>query len=114
MGEKKEMPVNKDGFRKLTYEQLEALCGTQSQQMERMQQEIKRYRDALQQMDLNNLYHRLDFLMRIVSDREKYPVAFVDSAVNEIVAVMTIHEEEPDNHEEDADDANVELEQKEA
>lgn len=109
MGEKKEMPVNKDGFRKLTYEQLESLCGTQSQQMERMQQEIKRYRDALQQMDLNNLYHRLDFLMRVVSDREKYPVAFVDSAVNEIVGVMTIHEDS-----EEASSADVEVTQKEA
>ena len=109
MGEKKEMPVNKDGFRKLTYEQLESLCGTQSQQMERMQQEIKRYRDALQQMDLNNLYHRLDFLMRVVSDRDKYPVAFVDSAVNEIVSVMTIHEDS-----EEEPEANVEVKQEEA
>lgn len=109
MGEKKEMPVNKDGYRKLTYEQLESFCGTQSQQIERMQQEIKKYRDALQQMDLNNLYHRLDFLMRIVSDRDKYPVAFVDSAVNEIVAVMTIQQEEDQQL-----DANVEVKQEEA
>lgn len=108
MGEKKEIPVNKDGYRKLTYEQLEAFCGTQSQQIERMQQEIKRYRDALQQMDLNNLYHRLDFLMRIVSDRDKYPVAFVDSAINEIVSVMTIHQDE------DSPDADVEVKQEEA
>lgn len=109
MGEKKEIAVNKDGFRKLTYEQLESLCGTQSQQMERMQQEIKKYREALQQMDLNNLYHRLDFLMRIVSDRDKYPVAFVDSAVNEIVSVMTI---QVDSEEES--NADVEMKQKEA
>lgn len=109
MGEKKEITVNKDGFRKLTYEQLESLCGTQSQQMERMQQEIKKYREALQQMDLNNLYHRLDFLMRIVSDRDKYPVAFVDSAVNEIVSVMTI---QVDSEEES--NADVEIKQEEA
>lgn len=108
MGEKKEVPVNKDGFRKLTYEQLESLCGTQSQQMDRMQQEIKRYRDALQQMDLNNLYHRLDFLMRVVSDREKYPVAFVDACVNEVVSVMTIHQDEEEQPEPD-----VEVTQKE-
>lgn len=109
MGEKKEMPVNKDGFKKLTYEQLESYCGTQSQQLERMQQEIKRYRDALQQMDLNNLYHRLDFLMRIVSDRDKYPVAFVDACVNEVVNVMTIRQEE-----EEEPNTDVEVEQKEA
>lgn len=72
---------------KKTYEQLEAENNQIKQQAEAMYRQI-------QQMNMQNVFKRLEFLFKIVENRDAFPEEFKNKCVMEIVNLITIPEEQ--------------------
>lgn len=81
-----EKEVKEGQSQKMTYEQLESVAHQLSEQNREL-------RMKLQQMDMMNIFKRLDYLFKIVENQEKFNKEFVDKSKEEIVALMTIPEE---------------------
>ena len=75
------------GVEKKTYEQLEA------ENMQIKQQAEAMYRQ-MQQMNMQNIFKRLDYLFEVIKERTAFPKDFVDRSTNEIVSLLTIPEEQ--------------------
>lgn len=73
------------GVEKKTYEQLETENVQIKQQAEAM------YRQ-MQQMNMQNIFKRLDFLFKVVENRGAFPEEFKNKCVFEIVNLLTIPE----------------------
>lgn len=82
-----EKEVKEGQSQKMTYEQLESVAHQLSEQNREL-------RMKLQQMDMMNIFKRLDYLFKIVENQEKFNKEFVNKSKEEIVALMTIPEEE--------------------
>lgn len=92
--EKKE--VKMETKKKLTYEELENVCHQLSEQSRNLYQK-------LQELDLSNLFKRLDYLFRVIENKETFPDDFIKKCVDEIMTDMTPVEtpvEETDKKEE--------------
>ena len=85
--EKKAKVVEMPTIEKRTYEQLEAENNQLRQQIEAM------YRQ-MQQMNMANVFKRLDYLFNVVKERTAFPKDFVERSTNEIVNLLTIPEEQ--------------------
>lgn len=81
-----EKEVKEGQSQKMTYEQLESVAHQLSEQNREL-------RMKLQQMDMMNIFKRLDYLFKIVENQEKFNKEFIDKSKEEIVALMTIPEE---------------------
>ena len=81
-----EKNVNEE-TQKMTYEQLESVARQLSEQN-------KELYTKLQQMDMMNIFKRLDYLFRVIENHTKFGKAFVDKCKDEIVTLMTIPEKE--------------------
>lgn len=73
--------------REKTYEELVTENNQIKQQAEAM------YRQ-MQQMNMQNIFKRLDYLFEVVKERTAFPKDFVDRSTNEIVSLLTIPEEQ--------------------
>lgn len=82
-----EKEVKEGQSQKMTYEQLESVAHQLSEQNREL-------RMKLQQMDMMNIFKRLDYLFKIVENQEKFNEEFADKSKEEIVALMTIPEKE--------------------
>ena len=71
--------------KKLTYEELENIANQLSNQAKTMYEQ-------LQKANLENMFHRLDFLFRVVENSLKFNDDFVEKCVNEISGLLTIPE----------------------
>ena len=71
----------------MTYEQLEAVAHQLSEQNRELYAK-------LQQLDMINIFKRLDYLFKIVENQTKFNKKFVDKSKEEIEALMTIPEKE--------------------
>ena len=81
-----EKNVNEE-TQKMTYEQLESVARQLSEQNRELY-------TKLQQMDMMNIFKRLDYLFRVIENHTKFGKAFVDECKDEIVTLMTIPEKE--------------------
>lgn len=88
MGETKETKVVEMNTTKKekSYEELEA------ENMQIKQQAEAMYRQ-MQQMNMQNVFKRLDYLFAVVKERNAFPKEFVEKSTNEIVNLLTIPEE---------------------
>ena len=81
-----EKNVNEE-TQKMTYEQLESVPRQLSEQNRELY-------TKLQQMDMMNIFKRLDYLFRVIENHTKFGKVFVDKCKDEIVTLMTIPEKE--------------------
>lgn len=84
---KKEVEFNEEKPAKLTYEQLENVCHQLSEQSRSLYQ-------RLQEAEMTNVFKRLDYLFAVVENRETFPAEFTEKCIEEIVATITLPQEE--------------------
>lgn len=72
---------------KLSYEQLENVCHQLSEQSRNLYQ-------RLQDVDMSNLFKRLDYLFAVIENRAAFPEDFIKSCTDEIIFSMTVPKEE--------------------
>ena len=82
-----EKEIKEGKTQKMTYEQLEAVAHQLSEQNRELYAK-------LQQLDMINIFKRLDYLFKIVENQTKFNKKFVDKSKEEIEALMTIPEKE--------------------
>ena len=82
-----EKEIKEEKSQKMTYEQLEAVAHQLSEQNRELYAK-------LQQLDMINIFKRLDYLFKIVENQTKFNKKFVDKSKEEIEALMTIPEKE--------------------
>lgn len=71
---------------KMTYEQLEQVAHQLSEQAKQL------YR-KLQEANMINMFKRLDYLFKVVENKDSFNGAFVQSCVDEIQDILTISDE---------------------
>lgn len=86
------MEENKE-VKKLSYEELENVAKNLTAQCNQLYAE-------LQKANMTNAFKRLDYLFKIVENREVFPTEFVQASLYEIQGTMTIPSEEDVNTEE--------------
>lgn len=86
--------VQNEGTQKLSYEQLNSICSE-------LYQENQKLRRQLQQVNVSNMFKRLDYLFAVLQYESviKDP-EFINSCVEEIKSAMAVPEEEKGNGEE--------------
>lgn len=85
MGKKKEV-------KKLTYEELEQVANQMNEQNQILYEKIK-------ELNLINVFRRLDYLFKVVENKEVFDKEFTDSVVKEIKDTITVEEEDSINKE---------------
>lgn len=80
MGETKEE-------KKLSYEELKNVCG-------QLQQQNAFMREQMLKMHNEELYKRIDYLFKVVENKQAFSNVFYDHAVNEIEEILTLAEQE--------------------
>lgn len=81
------MEENKEQPKKLSYEELENVAKQLSDQSEMLYMK-------LQEANMTNAYKRLDYLFKVLENEVSFKEDFVEKCAEEIVAIMTIPEEE--------------------
>jgi hypothetical protein len=74
-------PENK----KMSYEELENVAHQLSEQARKLYTRV-------QQLEMTNLFKRLDYLFKIVENKVSFSIDFVDKCVSEIQSIMTVSE----------------------
>lgn len=77
---------------KMSYEQLEQVAHQLSEQTRQLYSQ-------LQQVNLNNMFKRLDYLFRVVENFRHFDTKFVTKCVNEIKELLTVPEDTEENTE---------------
>lgn len=72
--------------RKLSYEELENVAHQLSKQ-------ANQFYTKLQEVEMSNIFKRLDFLFKVVENRSAFSTEFTRKSINEIEELMTIPEE---------------------
>ena len=71
--------------KKLTYEQLEQLCSQLDQQARALK---------IQLTQSVNIFKRLDYLFKILENRDCFEISYTEEVAKEIKEIMTVPEEE--------------------
>ena len=73
--------------KKLSYEELKNVCG-------QLQQQNAFMRKQMLKMHNEELYKRIDYLFKVVENKQAFSNVFYDHAVNEIEEILTPVEQE--------------------
>lgn len=87
-----ELHPNEAKPKKLTYEQLENIAHQLSSQNQQLY-------NKLQEANIGNMLSRLNFLFKVIENRQAFGVDFVDKCKQEIEDLMTLPEEKEEESE---------------
>lgn len=90
--EKKE--VVKRSPKKLSYEELENAARQISAQLDAVMKENNQLKNAVNQLQMNNLYTELNFRFKVIEFQDSFSPSFVDNCINVIEDIMTTKESE--------------------
>lgn len=84
-----------DAPQELTREQLVGMLHQMSEQDRKLFEENKKLREVIEEMNMTNLFKRLDYLFRVITEDNKYlTVEFKNKCAREIEFLMTQPEQE--------------------
>ena len=72
---------------KMSYEELENFATQLSEQARQMQ-------ERMMSMNLSNMFKRIEFLFKVIENKDSFNKEFYDKCVKEIEELMTVPEEE--------------------
>ena len=83
-----------DAPQELTREQLVGMLHQMSEQDRKLFEENKKLRNVIEEMNMTNLFKRLDYLFRVITEDNKYlTTEFKDKCAKEIEFLMTQDQE---------------------
>lgn len=80
--------------KKLSYEELQQICGELSQRLQYAQ-------EKLEEVNATNAIHRLNLLFKVLEQYALFPAEFVDKCSNEIMSIMNIDDAAENKDKED-------------
>lgn len=86
--------VESESTKKLSYEELEKVAHQLSEQSKNLYMK-------LQASNMTNMFKRLDYLFKVVENKDKFSEDFAAKCIEEIQNLMTVSEEEDESENKD-------------
>lgn len=100
---------NQQEVKQLSYDELRKAASELSMQLQRMSQQFnlerQKHQKETQELQMFNMFKRLDFLFKVVENAPMFPAEFVENITKEVVDLLSLSNEQ-ENKEEKPDDAD--------
>lgn len=96
--EKKSEVKEENQVRKLSYEELENVAQQLSVQAQQVNAQNQKLRQLLEEANLSNLYKRLDYLFKVLSDTALFSKEFVSYCSSEIEEILGESKDKEENN----------------
>lgn len=97
---------NQQEVKQLSYDELRKAAGELSMQLQRMSQQFnierQKHQKETQELQMFNMFKRLDFLFKVVENAPMFPAEFVETITKEVVDLLSLSNEQ-ENKEEKSD-----------
>lgn len=100
---------NQQEVKQLSYDELRKAASELSMQLQRMSQQFnlerQKHQKETQELQMFNMFKRLDFLFKVVENAPMFPAEFVENITKEVVDLLSLSNEQ-ENKEEKPDGAD--------
>lgn len=100
---------NQQEVKQLSYDELRKAASELSMQLQRMSQQFnierQNHQKEMQELQMFNMFKRLDFLFKVVENAPMFPAEFVENITKEVVDLLSLPNEQ-ENKEEKPDGTN--------
>lgn len=97
---------NQQEVKQLSYDELRKAASELSMQLQRMSQQFnlerQKHQKETQELQMFNMFKRLDFLFKVVENAHMFPAEFVETITKEVVDLLSLSNEQ-ENKEEKSD-----------
>ena len=97
---------NQQEVKQLSYDELRKAASELSMQLQRMSQQFnlerQKHQKETQELQMFNMFKRLDFLFNVVENAHMFPAEFVETITKEVVDLLSLSNEQ-ENKEEKSD-----------
>lgn len=89
---------NQQEVKQLSYDELRKAASELSMQLQRMSQQFnierQKHQKETQELQMFNMFKRLDFLFKVVENAPRFPAEFVENITKEIVDLLSLSNEQ--------------------
>lgn len=100
---------NQQEVKQLSYDELRKAASELSMQLQRMSQQFnlerQNHQKEMHELQMFNMFKRLDFLFKVVENAPMFPAEFVENITKEVVDLLSLPNEQ-ENKEEKPDGTN--------
>lgn len=89
---------NQQEVKQLSYDELRKAASELSMQLQRMSQQFnlerQKHQKETQELQMFNMFKRLDFLFKVVENAHMFPAEFVENITKEVVDLLSLSNEQ--------------------
>lgn len=89
---------NQQEVKQLSYDELRKAASELSMQLQRMSQQFnlerQKHQKETQELQMFNMFKRLDFLFKVVENAPMFPAEFVENITKEVVDLLSLSNEQ--------------------
>lgn len=94
---------NQQEVKQLSYDELRKAASELSMQLQRMSQQFnlerQKHQKETQELQMFNMFKRLDFLFKVVENAPMFPAEFVETITKEVVDLLSLSNEQENKEE---------------
>ena len=94
---------NQQEVKQLSYDELRKAASELSMQLQRMSQQFnlerQKHQKETQELQMFNMFKRLDFLFKVVENAHMFPAEFVETITKEVVDLLSLSNEQENKEE---------------
>lgn len=94
---------NQQEIKQLSYDELRKAASELSMQLQRMSQQFnlerQKHQKETQELQMFNMFKRLDFLFKVVENAPMFPAEFVENITKEVVDLLSLSNEQENKEE---------------
>ncbi len=94
---------NQQEVKQLSYDELRKAASELSMQLQRMSQQFnlerQKHQKETQELQMFNMFKRLDFLFKVVENAPMFPAEFVENITKEVVDLLSLSNEQENKEE---------------
>ena len=94
---------NQQEVKQLSYDELRKAASELSMQLQRMSQQFnlerQKHQKETQELQMFNMFKRLDFLFKVVENAPMFPAEFVENITKEVVDLLSLSNEQGNKEE---------------
>ena len=94
---------NQQEVKQLSYDELRKAASELSMQLQRMSQQFnlerQKHQKETQELQMFNMFKRLDYLFKVVENAHMFPAEFVENITKEVVDLLSLSNEQENTEE---------------
>ena len=94
---------NQQEVKQLSYDELRKAASELSMQLQRMSQQFnlerQKHQKETQELQMFNMFKRLDYLFKVVENAHMFPAEFVENITKEVVDLLSLSNEQENKEE---------------